>query len=132
MTEFEKASPRPWTLSPVNRRGEYTLGVTAAGVAAHTGKPLVDAEDGPSRYTLATVHCAGDSRHPDLFPEMTAANAALAFHAVNSFAPLVAAVEFALARFCDPHALDTDPAAVRLKELCEAALALACPPQKDR
>ncbi len=38
---------------------------------------------------------------------------------------LLAVVVFALSRFCDPHSLDTDPAAVRLKEMGEAALAKA-------
>jgi hypothetical protein len=37
--------------------------------------------------------------------------------------PMVAALEFGLSRFCDPQNLIDDPAAVRFKELAEAAIA---------
>ncbi len=31
-------------------------------------------------------------------------------------------VRFASIKMCDPHAVDTDPAAARLKQMCEAVL----------
>lgn len=38
---------------------------------------------------------------------------------------LLAAVQFALVAFCDPAAVDTDPAATKFKAMAEAALAKA-------
>lgn len=51
------------------------------------------------------------------------ANAALIVRAVNCHADLLAIARLAYGKFCDPHSVDHDPAAAKLKAMAEAVFA---------
>lgn len=113
----EEASPGPWSAWTTASVSSSWFG--KSGIA---GLPILSADRCPAFAPAdAAFIAAARSALPALIVELRTARVELA-RTVNTFDPLVVAVEFALSRFCDPHTLDTDPAAVRLKELCEVAL----------
>lgn len=97
----------------------------------HTPTPWVWGMRYVGRYTGQTVEGVNEYQKIAQAPsgEVKAegseweANAKFIVLACNHHAELLAALEFARAKFCDPHEIATDPAATKFAEMADSLLA---------